>query len=155
MTRSLLIAAAVSFIAVAALSILNFIAQGVDQDRYRAAIATAVADGTMSRIEHPPFGPPKDVRIHGGNDCLVLSMLLMPRVTPLEASLSPRLPNIADSAPPSVTSRTGTRGGARSAHEGGPFRNAGDRRGRRLLSSLLARLLDSMRCCWRPSRSRP
>jgi hypothetical protein len=43
-------------------------------------------------VTHLPFAPNKDIYPFGGNDCLILGALVMPREAPLKASVSPRLP---------------------------------------------------------------
>ncbi|HEU4359629.1 MAG TPA: hypothetical protein VFR54_14335, partial [Xanthobacteraceae bacterium] len=88
-------------VAVAALSMIalfgiNFALTQISPDHYRRIVVQALESGTLATVTHLPFAQGKDVYPFGGNDCLILGALVMPRDAPLKASVSPRLPVAGD-----------------------------------------------------------
>ena len=55
-------------------------------------VAEAVSSGTLATVMHLPFAPHKDLHVYGGNDCVILGALVIPRGPPMEAGVSPRMP---------------------------------------------------------------
>jgi hypothetical protein len=94
--RSLLLAAAVAAFGVVALFAINLGAMRVAPERYRAVVAEAVRNGTMTETLRQQFARTREIYLTGSTDCLILAMLIMPRDTPVRASVSPREPAISD-----------------------------------------------------------
>jgi hypothetical protein len=93
---ALLVAFAIAFLGMLALFGINFAVMKISPEHYRRAVAEAVASGTLATVMHLPFAPRKDLHVHGGNDCVILGALVIPRGTPMEASVSPRMPTEVD-----------------------------------------------------------
>lgn len=70
----------------------SFVAMGVDQARYEEATNEAVRSGALVATYRLPFAPTKVIYPHGGNDCMILAMLITPRDTRLKAAVSPKVP---------------------------------------------------------------
>jgi hypothetical protein len=67
----------------------------VDQPHYRGRVAEAVASGALARDVALPFARSRPVSIHNFNDCLILSMLVLPQEDSLfRRALSPRVPSL-------------------------------------------------------------
>ena len=78
----------------------------VDRDRYHEVIAQAVHTGALARAHRLPFGSGEPYAIHNFNDCLILSMLILPQDdNALLRALSPAVP--ADGPPWSGVSPAG------------------------------------------------
>jgi hypothetical protein len=86
-----------SLIALIGLFSANFALTGIEPAFYRQRVAAALADGSLNKTQTLPFAPDKALTPYGGNDCLLLTMLLMPRESHLKASLSPRMPVLPES----------------------------------------------------------
>jgi hypothetical protein len=93
---AVLIAFAIAFLGMIALFGINFAVMKISPDHYRRVVAEAASSGTLATVMHLPFAPRKDIYPYGGNDCVILGALVIPRGTPLEASVSPRMPTGAD-----------------------------------------------------------
>lgn len=102
MIRGLIAGVAVAMLSMTALFAINFALTQVSPEHYRRVVLQALESGTLGTVTHLPFAPSKDIYPFGGNDCLILGALVMPRDAPLKASVSPRLPlsgEEIDSAP--------------------------------------------------------
>jgi hypothetical protein len=93
---AVLIAFAIAFLGMIALFGINFAVMKISPDHYRRVVAEAVSSGTLATVMHLPFAPRKDIYPYGGNDCVILGALVIPRGTPLEASVSPQMPTEMD-----------------------------------------------------------
>jgi hypothetical protein len=93
---------AVAILSMTALFAINFALTQISPEHYRRVVLQALESGTLGTVTHLPFAPSKEIYPFGGNDCLILGALVMPRDAPLRASVSPRLPlsgEETDSAP--------------------------------------------------------
>jgi hypothetical protein len=102
MIRGLIAGVAVAILSMTALFAVNFALTQIPPEHYRRVVLQALQSGTLGTVTHLPFAPSKEIYPFGGNDCLILGTLVMPRDAPLRASVSPRLPlsgEEADSAP--------------------------------------------------------
>ncbi len=93
---------AVAMLSMTALFGINFALTQISPEHYRRVVLHALESGTLASVTHLPFAPSKDIYPFGGNDCLILGALVMPRDAPLKTSVSPRLPfsgEEIDSAP--------------------------------------------------------
>lgn len=90
------IAVLTAFLGMIALFGINFAVTKISPEHYRRVIAEAVDSGTLATVTHLPFAPRKDIHPFGGNDCVILGALVIPRGPPLEASVSPRMPTGVD-----------------------------------------------------------
>jgi hypothetical protein len=102
MIRGLITGVAVAMLSMTALFAVNFALTQIPPEHYRRVVLQALESGTLATVTHLPFAPSKDIYPFGGNDCLILGALVMPRDAPLKASVSPRLPlpgEEIDSAP--------------------------------------------------------
>jgi hypothetical protein len=102
MIRGLIAGVAVAILSMTALFAINFALTQISPEHYRRVVLQAVESGTLGTVTHLPFAPSKEIYPFGGNDCLILGALVMPRDAPLRASVSPRLPlsgEETDSAP--------------------------------------------------------
>jgi hypothetical protein len=70
----------------------SFAVKGIDQARYREVAAEAARSGALAAIYRLPLAPDKEFYLHGGDDCLTLSMLIAPQESRLKAAISPRVP---------------------------------------------------------------
>jgi hypothetical protein len=70
----------------------SFAVRGIDQARYRDVAAEAARSGVLAAIYRLPLAPDKEFYLHGGDDCLTLSMLIAPQESRLKAAISPRVP---------------------------------------------------------------
>jgi hypothetical protein len=70
----------------------SFAVRGIDQTRYRDVAAEAARSGVLAAIYRLPLAPDKEFYLHGGDDCLTLSMLIAPQESRLKAAISPRVP---------------------------------------------------------------
>ncbi|WP_103718783.1 hypothetical protein [Bosea psychrotolerans] len=67
----------------------------VEPQHYRGRVAQAVASAALARDVALPFARSNPVSIHNFNDCLILSMLVLPREDGLfRRALSPRVPRV-------------------------------------------------------------
>jgi hypothetical protein len=93
---------AVAMLSMTALFAINLAVTPISPEHYRRVVLQALESGTLASVTHLPFAPSKDIYPFGGNDCLILGALVMPRDAPLKTSVSPRLPlsgEEIDSAP--------------------------------------------------------
>lgn len=93
---AVVIAFAVALLGMLALFGVNLAVMKVSPDHYRRLVAEAVASGTLATVMHLPLAPGKDIYRYGGNDCVIIGALVIPRGTPLQASVSPRSPTGID-----------------------------------------------------------
>jgi hypothetical protein len=93
---AVLIAFGIAFLGMIALFGINFAVTKISPEHYRRVVAEAVSSGTLATVMHLPFAPRKDHHVHGSNDCVIVGALVIPRGTPLEASVSPRMPTGVD-----------------------------------------------------------
>jgi hypothetical protein len=96
MIRGMIAGVAVAALSMIALFGINFALTQISPDHYRRIVVQALESGTLATVTHLPFAQGKDVYPFGGNDCLILGALVMPRDAPLKASVSPRLPVAGD-----------------------------------------------------------
>src|SRR6266508_1329897 len=96
MIRGLIAGVAVAILSMTALFAINFALTQISPEHYRRVVLQALESGTLGTVTHLPFAPGKDIYPFGGNDCLILGALVMPRDAPLKASVSPRLPLSGD-----------------------------------------------------------
>jgi hypothetical protein len=89
---------AVAILSMTALFGINFGLTQISPEHYRRVVLQALESGTLATVTHLPFAPSKDIYPYGGNDCLILGALVMPRDARLKASVSPRMPLSGDSA---------------------------------------------------------
>ena len=102
MIRGLIAGVAVAILSMTALFAINLALTQISPEHYRRVVLQALESGTLGTVTHLPFAPSKEIYPFGGNDCLILGALVMPRDAPLRASVSPRLPlsgEETDSAP--------------------------------------------------------
>ena len=102
MIRGLIAGVAVAILSMTALFAINLALTQISPEHYRRVVLQALESGTLGTATHLPFAPSKEIYPFGGNDCLILGALVMPRDAPLRASVSPRLPlsgEETDSAP--------------------------------------------------------
>jgi hypothetical protein len=92
MARGFITGVAVAILSMTALFAMNFALTQISPERYRRVVLQALESGTLATVMHLPFAPGKDIHPFGGNDCLILGALVMPRDVPLKASVSPRQP---------------------------------------------------------------
>src|SRR6266853_1260277 len=92
MIRGMIAGVAVAVLSMTALFGINFAVTQISPERYRRIVVQALESGTLATVTHLTFAPGKDVYPFGGNDCLILGALIMPRDTRMKASVSPRLP---------------------------------------------------------------
>jgi hypothetical protein len=90
--RSLVSAVGVALLGVIALFVINLGIARIAPDHYRAVVAEAVRDGTMTQTVQQTFAPNRRVAVVGVADCLLLAMLVIPRDSAVRASISPRMP---------------------------------------------------------------
>ena len=90
------VACSIAFLAMIALFCINFAVMKISPEHYRRVVAEAVSSGTLATVMHLPFAPHKGLNVYGGNDCVILGALVIPRGTPMEASVSPRMPTGMD-----------------------------------------------------------
>jgi hypothetical protein len=95
---AVLIAFAIAFLGMIALFGINYVVMKISPEHYRRMVAEAVSSGTLATVMHLPFAPHKDLHVYGGNDCVIVGALVIPRGTPVEASVSPRMPTGIDFA---------------------------------------------------------
>jgi hypothetical protein len=98
--RSLVSAVGVALLGVIALFVINLGVTRIAPDHYRAVIADAVRDGTMTQTVQQTFAPNRRVHVVGVADCLVLEMLMLPRDSVVRASISPRMPMLPGGVDP-------------------------------------------------------
>ena len=96
--RSIFLAATVAVLGVIGLFAVNLGAMRIAPEHYRMVVADAVRNGTMGQTLRQPLAPARVIHLVGGSDCLILAMLVMPRESPVRASVSPRLPVLSDQA---------------------------------------------------------
>jgi hypothetical protein len=77
---------------------INFLLTKIPPEHYRNVTAAAVADGTLATSGRYVLAPEVVVDRFGGNDCLILTMLMMPRESPSRAAISPRMPLLPQQA---------------------------------------------------------
>jgi len=87
---------AVAVLSMSALFGVNFAVTQISPEHYRRIVVQALDSGTLATVTHLIFAPGKDIYPFGGNDCLILGALVMPRDARMKASVSPRLPLAAD-----------------------------------------------------------
>jgi hypothetical protein len=87
------------------LFVINFAVMHVPPEHYRRVTQHAVQSGSLGRVVHLPFARTKDLHPAGGNDCLILGALVVPRGSPIEAAISPRIAGWGDS--PDLTDAPG------------------------------------------------
>ena len=92
MNRVVVLTTSIALAAMASWVAINFLVMGVDQARYRHIAEEAIQSGALATKYHLPFAPNKEIYLHGGNDCLILSMLVSLRESRLKASVSPMMP---------------------------------------------------------------
>jgi hypothetical protein len=97
MIRGIIAGVTVAFLGMTALFGINFAVTQISPEHYRRVVVEALESGTLATVTHLPFAPSKDIYPYGGNDCLILGALVMPRDARIKASVSPRLPLSADS----------------------------------------------------------
>ena len=90
-----------------ALFAINFVVTQISPDHYRRVLTEAVESGTLATVMHLPFAPRKDLYPYGGNDCVIVGALAMPRASRIETAISPPMPTWGDAA--GVTSPSDTR----------------------------------------------
>jgi hypothetical protein len=95
MIRGMIAGVAVAVLSMTALFGINFAVTQISPEHYRRIVVQALESGTLATVTHLTFAPGKDVYPFGGNDCLILGALVMPRDARMKASVSPRLP-VAD-----------------------------------------------------------
>jgi hypothetical protein len=98
MIRGIIAGVAVAFLGMTALFAINFAVTQISPEHYRRIVMQALESGTLATVTHLPFAPSKDIYPYGGNDCLILGALVMPRDARIKASVSPRLPLPPESA---------------------------------------------------------
>jgi hypothetical protein len=98
LVRSIVSAVAVALVGVITLFVINLGATGISPERYRKVVEDAVRDGTMAATLRQPFAPTRAIYLVGGSDCLILGMLVTERDSPVRASISPRMPILAERA---------------------------------------------------------
>jgi hypothetical protein len=98
MIRGIIAGVTVAFLGMIALFGINFAVNQISPEHYRRVVAEAVESGTLATVMHLPFAPRKDIYPYGGNDCVIIGALVLPRGTPIEASVSPRMPTGVDIA---------------------------------------------------------
>src|SRR5262245_33452831 len=96
MIRGMIAGVTVAALSMIALFGINFALTQISPDHYRRIVLQALESGTLATVTHLPFAQGKDVYPFGGNDCLILGALVMPRDASLKASVSPRLPVAGD-----------------------------------------------------------
>jgi hypothetical protein len=89
----LVVAALVGIAGTLCLLAVNVAVMGTGPDHFRGVVEEAVASGGLARVQQLPLGPPRQFYPHGGEDCLILTALTMPRESRLRASISPRIPD--------------------------------------------------------------
>jgi hypothetical protein len=102
MIRSFIAGVTVAILSMTALFAVNFALTQISPEHYRRVVLQALESGTLATVTHLSFAPGKDIYPFGGNDCLILGALVVPRDAPLKASVSPRQPlagEETDSAP--------------------------------------------------------
>jgi hypothetical protein len=102
MIRSFITGVTVAILSMTALFAVNFALTQISPEHYRRVVLQALESGTLATVTHLSFAPDKDIYPFGGNDCLILGALVVPRDAPLKASVSPRQPlagEETDSAP--------------------------------------------------------
>ena len=102
MVRSFITGVTVAILSMTALFVVNFALTQISPEHYRRVVLQALESGTLATVTHVSFAPGKDIYPFGGNDCLILGALVVPRDAPLKASVSPRQPlagEETDSAP--------------------------------------------------------
>jgi len=102
MIRSFITGVTVAILSMTALFAVNFALTQISPEHYRRVVLQALESGTLATVTHLSFAPGKDIYPFGGNDCLILGALVVPRDAPLKASVSPRQPlagEETDSAP--------------------------------------------------------
>jgi hypothetical protein len=92
MIRGVVAGIAVALLGMTALFSVNFGLTQIPPDHYRRVVEQAVDSGTLATVMHLPLAPNKDIYPFGGNDCLILGALVMPRDARMKASVSPRMP---------------------------------------------------------------
>lgn len=92
MIRGIITGVVIAFLGMAALFAINFAATQISPEHYRRIVVQALESGTLTTVIHLPFAPSKDMYVYGGNDCLILGALVMPRDSDVKASVSPRMP---------------------------------------------------------------
>src|SRR5260370_7818793 len=92
MIRGMMAGVAVAALSMTALFGINFAVTRISPEHYRGVIVQALESGTLATVTHLAFAPGKDIYPFGGNDCLILGALVMPRDARMKASVSPRLP---------------------------------------------------------------
>lgn len=105
MARSLISAVLVALFAMTVLFGVNFAVMHISPDHYRRVTKEAVQSGSLAKVIRLPFAPDKAIYPTGGNDCLILGALVVPRGPLIQASISPRMPGWGDS--PNLTSAPG------------------------------------------------
>jgi hypothetical protein len=98
MIRGIIAGVAVAFLGMIALFGINLAVTQISPEHYRRVVAEAVESGTLAMVMHLPLSPRKDIHPYGGNDCLILGALVMPRDSRIKASVSPRIPAWGESA---------------------------------------------------------
>lgn len=102
MIRGPIAGVAVAILSMTALFAVNLALTQIPAEHYRRVVVQALESGTLGTVTHLPFAPSKDIYPFGGNDCLILGALVMPRDARLKTTVSPRQPlsgEEIDSAP--------------------------------------------------------
>jgi hypothetical protein len=105
MIRGAISGVAVALLGMTALFAVNFVVMQISPEHYRRVLAEAVESGTLATVMHLPFAPRKDIYPYGGNDCLIVGALALPRGSRIETAVSPPMPTWGDIA--GITSPTG------------------------------------------------
>jgi hypothetical protein len=105
MIRGAISGIAVALLGMAALFAVNFVVLQIPPEHYRRVLADAVASGTLTTVMHLPFAPGTDLYPFGGNDCVIVGALAMPRDSRLETAISPPMPTWGNAA--GITSPAG------------------------------------------------
>jgi hypothetical protein len=98
MIRGAISGVAVALLGMAALFATNFAVMQVSPEHYRRVLAEAVESGTLATVMHLPLAPTKDIYPYGGNDCVIVGALAMPRGSRIETAISPPMPTWGDIA---------------------------------------------------------
>ena len=105
MIRGAISGVAVALLGITALFAINFVVMQISPEHYRRVLTEAVESGTLATVIHLPFAPRKDLYPYGGNDCVIVGALAMPRASRIETAISPPMPTWGDAA--GITSPVG------------------------------------------------
>jgi hypothetical protein len=98
MIRGAVAGFAVTLLGMSALFAANFALMQISPEHYRRVLAEAVDSGTLATVMHLPLAPGKEIYRYGGNDCIIVGALAVPRGSRIEASVSPPRATWGDTA---------------------------------------------------------